>query len=166
MMKIYTRRGDQGMTDLYRAGRVSKTDTRVRACGWLDSLSAELGVVRSMLDEGDTWDLLIDVQRDLIQIGAFVSSGGQTDFPVSRVAMFERRIDEIDANLAPLKEFVLPGANPVEAGLHKARTVCRMAEIAVIEAKEALDDDGLTPAITYLNRLSDLLFVLARQEAG
>ena len=166
-MKVYTRRGDQGKTDLYKAGRVSKTDPRVEACGWLDTLSAELGMARALLrDREATKRLLVNLQKDLVEIGAFVSSGGQTAFPLQRVREMEDVIDGIDATLPPLQAFVLPGTGVLEAQLHRARTVCRTAEIRVVAANESLGNNAIAPAITYLNRLSDLLFVLARKEAG
>ena len=166
-MKVYTRRGDQGKTDLYKAGRVSKTDLRVEACGWLDTLSAELGMARALLkDREATKRLLTNLQKDLVEIGAFVSSGGQTAFPTQRVKEMETVIDGIDATLPPLRDFVLPGSSVLEAQLHRARTVCRMAEVKVVGANESLENDALVPAIIYLNRLSDLLFILARKEAG
>ena len=166
-MKVYTRRGDQGETDLYKAGRVSKTDLRVEACGWLDALSAELGMARALLRDREVYNrLLMNLQKDLIEIGAFVSSGGQTKFPVDRVREMENVIDSIEATQQPLKTFLIPGTSVMEAQLHRARTVCRMAEIRVVGANEALGNNALAPAIAYLNRMSDMLFVLARKEAG
>ena len=165
-MKVYTKRGDQGKTDLYKGGRVSKSDERVIACGWLDMLSSELGMARALLrDRKATKDLIMNIQKDLITIGAFVSSGGKTAFPTQRVREMEAVIDSVEAMLTPLKEFVLPGTNLMEAQLHRTRTVCRIAETKVVQANEDMGTDALLPAVTYLNRLSDLLFVLARKES-
>lgn len=164
-MKVYTRRGDQGQTDLYKGGRVAKNDPRVEACGWLDSLSTELGMAKALLHNRDaTARLLTNLQNDLIEIGAFTSSLGATPFPRQRVGEMEALIDNINATLPELKKFVIPGTNLLEAQLHRARTVCRTAERRVVQANQG-QDNPLGTVIIYLNRLSDLIFVLARKEA-
>ena len=161
-MKVYTKRGDQGETDLYKGGRVPKTDVRVEACGWIDALSVELGVIRAMVGNNASYKFFYDIQQDLIAMGAFVSSLGKTDFSIERVGVMERMIDKIEATLPELKEFVIPGATPLEAQLHRVRVTCRTAERRVLQAGQG---NNLGPAIVYLNRLSDLLFVMARKES-
>lgn len=164
-MKIYTKRGDNGQTDLYKGGRVTKDDPGIDACGWLDSLSAELGLTKVLFRNDEAMKhLLTDLQKDMIEIGAFVSSMGKTPFPAQRVEEMEVLIDKIDAKLPHLKDFVIPGANLLEAQLHRTRTVCRTAERRLVQANRG-PDNALNQAIIYLNRLSDLLFVLARKES-
>jgi len=164
-MKVYTRRGDAGQTDLYKGGRVSKDDPRIDACGCLDTLSAELGMIRALLRNREaTKQLIINLQHDLIEIGAFISSMGMSPFPGQRVSEMEILIDKISATLPEMKGFVIPGTNLTEAQLHRARTVCRAAERSVVRANHGTEN-ALGPVIIYLNRLSDLLFILARKEA-
>jgi len=166
-MTLYTRTGDAGDTSLYDGTRVSKADPRIDAVGHVDELNALLGVVRAIgVDAGlDGW--LARIQRDLFAVGARLADPAQriaarvekaamTDDDVARL---ERWIDEADGALPPLRRFVLPGGSPAAAALHHARTVCRRAERQVV----SLGVDAVAPGvIPYLNRLSDLLFALAR----
>ena len=166
-MKIYTRTGDAGETALFDGSRVSKADARVDAYGHVDELNAVLGQVRSTgVDPAlDAW--LEQLQRDLFALGALLAD------PASRIASrvtkatlgpddtarLERWIDEAEAELPALRRFVLPGGGPAAAALHLARTVCRRAERHIVGlGPDAVDADLLA----YVNRLSDLLFVLAR----
>jgi cob(I)alamin adenosyltransferase len=165
-MKIYTRTGDAGQTSLFDKTRVSKADSRVDAYGEVDELNAWLGFVRaSGLDE-DLDEPIVRIQRDLFALGAQLAdprdkiaervtkaSLGDED-----VARLETLIDWLETELPPLKRFILPGGSPVGAALHLARTVCRRAERRII----ALDPPVDPVLIRYVNRLSDLLFVLAR----
>jgi cob(I)alamin adenosyltransferase len=165
-MKIYTRTGDRGETGLIGA-RVSKAALRVAAYGEIDELSAVLGVVRARAD-GPMDALLRDVQRDLFAIGAQLAStrpaavarkrkAAVTSLKVRRI---ERAIDRHEADLPALTTFILPAGSPAGALLHVARAVCRRAERSVVALA---DRESVPPVIlAYLNRLSDLLFVLAR----
>lgn len=158
-MKIYTRTGDRGETSLFGGARVPKNDPRIEAYGTVDELNSLLGVVLAI--ESDVQ--LLAVQRDLFEIGAHLASPGTSRFTgvdSSRIEELERGIDAMEAELAPLKSFILPGGTPAAAQLHVARTVCRRAERLVVALHD--DDPATLSSITYLNRLSDYLFVAAR----
>ena len=168
-MKIYTRTGDQGETGLFGGGRVPKDHPRVAAYGDVDELNAVLGVARANAPGAAFDPLLEQVQRDLFSIGGYLATPdpakvaaalAKAELPAGRIAEFERTMDEADAELPPLRAFVLPAGTAHAAALHHARTVCRRAERSVVH----LAHDTLVPPllITYLNRLSDLLFTLAR----
>jgi cob(I)alamin adenosyltransferase len=165
-MKIYTRTGDAGQTSLFDKTRVSKADSRVDAYGEVDELNAWLGFVRAAGLDEDLDEPIVRIQRDLFALGAQLAdprdkiaervtkaSLGDED-----VARLEALIDWLETELPPLKRFILPGGSPVGAALHLARTVCRRAERRII----ALDPPVDPVLIRYVNRLSDLLFVLAR----
>jgi cob(I)alamin adenosyltransferase len=150
-MKIYTKTGDNGETGLCDGKRVKKTDPRVQACGDIDELSCVLGEFLVM----DENEFLVQVQKDLFNIGSILAKAKvDADFEVLRI---EEKIDEIENQLPTLTDFVLPGGNSKSAKLHTARAVCRRAERAVC----AIDSPN-KEILQYLNRLSDLLFVLAR----
>lgn len=169
-MKIYTRTGDGGETALFDGTRVQKSDARVATYGDVDELNAWLGVARSMLgDEPDgrprLSDIIERIQRDLFALGARLADPAHriadrvTKAAISEedVTRLERWIDTLEEELPPLRRFILPGGCPAGAALHVARTVCRRAERAMVAL------GGLEPELlTYINRLSDLLFVLAR----
>jgi cob(I)alamin adenosyltransferase len=168
-MKIYTRTGDQGDTGLFGGGRVSKDHPRVAAYGDVDELNSVLGTVRS-IPPLDFYDPLFEsIQRDLFSIGGQLAAPNpaavskaltKAALPADRVSEFEGVIDQAESELLPLRAFVLPAGTPKAAALHLARTVCRRAERSVVH----LAHDHEVPAvfIAYLNRLSDLLFTLAR----
>ncbi len=168
-MKIYTRTGDAGETGLFGGGRVPKDHPRVSAYGDVDELNAALGVARATAP-GDAHDALLEqVQRDLFSIGGYLATPdpvkvaaalAKAELPPERIEAFERAMDAMDAELPALRAFVLPAGTPQAAALHLARTICRRAERSVVH----LSHDAEIPAlfITYLNRLSDLLFTLAR----
>jgi cob(I)alamin adenosyltransferase len=167
-MKIYTRTGDSGQTGLFGGGRVSKTHPRVEAYGDVDELNAALGLARSIEMMPRVDEILVTLQRDLFAIGALLATPDRdkmkrqlekASIDERRIRELEQAIDDGDAELEPLRSFIVPGGTPKAAALHVARTVCRRAERRVI----ALDQDEM-PAIVvvYLNRLSDLLFTLAR----
>ncbi len=171
LTKIYTRAGDGGNTHLGDGSKVRKTDLRVEAIGAVDELNAILGVVISLCPEGELDRIGRQIQNDLFDVGADLCRPPITDeqdgdvlrLDAGKPDSLERWIDQFNAGLSPLRSFVLPGGTPVAAQLHHARTVCRRAERRVI----ALRDEGegvSTTVITYLNRLSDLLFVLAREK--
>jgi cob(I)alamin adenosyltransferase len=167
--KIYTRTGDRGETGLFGGGRVSKDHPRVSAYGDVDELNSAIGLARAAAPTDLADALLESVQRDLFAIGGHLATPDpervakaleKAHLSDARVAELEAAIDEADTELPPLKAFVLPGGSPKAAALHLARTVCRRAERSVIH----LSRDEEVPAgfVVYLNRLSDLLFALAR----
>jgi cob(I)alamin adenosyltransferase len=169
-VKLYTRRGDLGETDLIGAGRVSKDHPRVDAYGAVDELNASLGCAAALTAQADLRALLEEVQRALFTLGAYLATpeerhrapAGIRAPADAEVAGLEARIDALEGELAPLQRFVLPGGTPAAAACHVARTVCRRAERCVVSLGRA---EPLEPAaVRYLNRLSDLLFVLARVE--
>lgn len=172
-MRIYTRGGDQGQTSLFRGGRVPKSAPRVEACGSLDELNAWLGLIRAGLSDAllpeavrSQWSSFLGkIQGWLFEAGAVLATPdpqrAQVDpFPEEPTFELERTIDALDAGLPPLKAFILPGGSPLAAQIHVARTVARRAERAVV----ALHQEEPIPAsiLSFLNRLSDYLFVLAR----
>lgn len=168
-MKIYTRTGDQGQTSLFGGGRVTKDHLRVAAYGDVDELNAALGAVLACEPVELERPLLESVQRDLFAIGGQLASPKpdkvakalvKAALPADRVEALEAAIDRADGELAPLKAFVLPGGAMKAALLHVARTVCRRAERSVVTLDR--EDGVAAPILPYLNRLSDLLFVLAR----
>lgn len=176
-MKIYTRTGDRGETGLFGGRRVPKDDLRVDAYGEVDELNSVLGVAISRLDAAGEEEVsagLRRIQADLFTLGANLATpapedGGRRnsfipDLPAGRAEEMERWIDEAEGELEPLKTFILPGGTEAAAALHLARTVCRRAERRVVSlAREAHIEDAV---VVYLNRLSDLLFTLARLANG
>ena len=167
-MKIYTRTGDAGGTALFGGTRVSKADPRVAAYGEVDEVNACLGAVRAERElPVDVAEMLDRIQRDLFAIGARLADPADKIAPrVTKAAVgdadiqrLEQWIDRMEAELAPLRRFILPGGSRAGALLHLSRTVCRRAERAIV----ALGTDAVdAPLLAYVNRLSDLLFVLAR----
>jgi cob(I)alamin adenosyltransferase len=166
-VKIYTRTGDSGDTALFDGTRVLKCDGRVAAYGDLDELNAWLGLVVSQLDPGETASRLQQIQRDLFAVGSRLAdpshkiAGRVTKVAVSAadVARLEGWIDSYDAGLPPLRRFILAGGSPAGAALHVARTVCRRAERSMVQLGEDAFESEL---LQYVNRLSDLLFTMAR----
>ena len=168
-MKIYTRTGDGGETGLFGGGRVPKDHPRTTAYGDVDELNSTIGVVRATAPAELFDALLSEVQRDLFAIGGRLATPepekvaktiAKAALPPERAASFEGAMDEAERELAPLTAFVLPGGTPKAAALHVARTVCRRAERSVVSLAR---EDAVPPEIlVYLNRLSDLLFTLAR----
>jgi cob(I)alamin adenosyltransferase len=165
-VRIYTGGGDSGETGLFGGGRVSKDDLRVEAYGTIDELNAGLGAARAAGLPEDLDDLVERLQGRLFELGADLAT--PADAAASRVVRLgadapgelEGEIDRLDAKLEPLTAFILPGGHPGGAELHRARTVCRRAERRVVSlARNQEISEGIVP---YLNRLSDLLFVMAR----
>lgn len=167
-MKIYTRTGDSGQTGLFGGGRVPKTHPRVEAYGDVDELNAALGLARAIEMMPRVDEIIVSLQRDLFAIGALLATPDRdkmkrqlekASIDERRIRELEQAIDDGDAELEPLRAFIVPGGTPKAAALHVARTVCRRAERRVI----ALDQEEIPSiVIVYLNRLSDLLFTLAR----
>ena len=165
LTRIYTRGGDKGQTSLGDGSRVPKTDLRIAAYGTVDELNAQLGLVLAaeVADEFRPW--LEQVQNDLFDLGADLSVplGGERErlrVTPEQTARLEGWCDEVNERLEPLKSFVLPGGGEVAARLHVARTVCRRAEREAVALAES--QDVASEVLAYLNRLSDLLFILAR----
>ena len=168
-LKIYTKTGDQGTTALFGGGRVPKDDSRVEAYGDVDELNATLGLVCSIESMPRIDNVLTPIQRDLFAIGAILATPDlakmheqltKARIDSQRVHELELAIDACDAELEPLKSFILPGGTPKSSALHVARTVCRRAERRVVHLQHAIE---IPPQVViYLNRLSDLLFSLAR----
>ena len=165
-VKIYTRGGDRGETALFGGERVSKTHDRVQAFGDVDELNALLGTVTAELSPGDLRDWLVTIQSSLFDLGselatpksAKASAGPTVD--AQDIAALEGWIDALDGELPPLRSFILPGGTRAAALLHLARTVCRRAERSVVDL--ALETPVSDAVLAYLNRLSDLLFTMAR----
>lgn len=170
-MKIYTKTGDQGETKLYGGRKVPKHDARVEAYGTVDELNARLGLVLAFDPERELGTVgLEQVQEDLFAVGSILAAaepgkaleaGTIPQLSADRVTELEAWIDRLDEELEPLDAFILPGGSPVGAHLHDARTVCRRAERSITRLLP--DRPDLAEAIIpYINRLSDLLFTLAR----
>ena len=168
-MKVYTRRGDKGETDLAGGGRVSKDALRVEAYGAVDELNAALGL--AVVDaSSELLPPLEKIQHDLFEIGTVLATSPESRSSVLAAAgvsdddvdALEKSIDDAEADLPPLQNFILPGGCRVAAALHMARTVCRRAErrVVALDREEPLSG----PTLRYLNRLSDLLFTWARWE--
>ena len=164
LTRIYTRLGDGGETHLGDMSRVPKTHPRIEAYGTVDELNAQLGLALAtggVPERFAPW--LARVQNDLFDVGADISVPHGGDRERLRVApeqttWLEERCDEVNATLAPLKSFVIPGGGPAAAQLHVCRTVCRRAERRAIACGEEINAE----VVRYLNRLSDLLFILSR----
>jgi cob(I)alamin adenosyltransferase len=170
-VKIYTRTGDAGETGLFDGTRVLKSDPRVATYGDIDELNAWLGLARSMIPhEGELAEMLVQIQRDLFAVGARLADPShriaervsKIEITAAEVVRLERWIDMFDSMLPPLRRFILAGGSNAGAALHVARVVCRRAERAMV-ALRAADESAVDAALLiYVNRLSDLLFVMAR----
>ncbi len=165
-MKIYTKTGDKGDTSLFGGQRVPKDALRIEAYGTVDELNSVLGIVRSDNKENEIDSIIDRIQNDLFVLGADLATPrSQSGKSIKRIDAkdsrhLERTIDQLEVHLKSLKTFILPGGSTVAARLHFARTVCRRAERSVVRLSRNEDiGEGIT---IYLNRLSDLLFVLAR----
>jgi cob(I)alamin adenosyltransferase len=167
MAKIYTKRGDSGQTDLFGGGRVAKDHLRVEAYGSVDELNAVLGLCAATTPHEDLRAALHAIQARLFDLGSHLASTAPEHGrnPIEGPAgddieQLEAHIDSLEAELAPLKRFVLPGGTPASAAFHMARTVCRRAERRAVALHH--EEPLAEVALRYLNRLSDLLFVMAR----
>ncbi len=166
-MKIYTKTGDRGETGLFGGPRVRKDDARIEAYGTVDELNAALGVVRAAGPTVEVDRELERVQNDLFDVGAELatpdpSAHGIQTVTLEQIERLERYIDSLELTLGPLTAFILPGGGPAAAHLHLARCICRRAErrtVALCGLAKVSDQ-----VVIYLNRLSDLLFVMARVE--
>lgn len=167
-MKIYTKTGDDGTTGLFGGGRVSKGELRVEAYGTVDELNSLLGVVRTLTEDEELDSIIDELQNDLFVVGADLATPLRPEgdkayvqrLPTSAIDRLEGHIDACEEDLPPLRNFILPGGSPAAAHLHLARTICRRAERLVVRLATT---EPMTPSVLpYLNRLSDLLFVLGR----
>lgn len=161
LSKIYTRTGDDGTTGLANGERIDKTDARVEAFGNVDETNSTLGLLLAEPDlPPELQASLSRIQHELFEIGAELSLPGYRQIDAEHVSALEQDLDRLNDELPPLKEFVLPGGNRAAATCHLARTICRRAERSAWAACKLAE---LNPALLrYLNRLSDLLFVMAR----
>jgi cob(I)alamin adenosyltransferase len=172
--KIYTRGGDRGATSLASGARRRKDDIRVEAYGAIDETNAAIGVVRLAIEPRDkALDAMLErIQNDLFDLGAELATPHDPDTPIdpamrleilpSQVERLEREIDQLNADLAPLRSFVLPCGTAAAAHLHMARTICRRAERVMVTLMETEGETLSSVALAYVNRLSDFLFVASR----
>lgn len=163
-MKIYTKTGDDGITGLQGGQRVSKTNPRIMAYGNVDEINAILGIILAHDLEKENEELLTQIQNDLFLVGADLSnpdlSISQNRVSIEMIKFLEEKIDETENQLSPLTNFILPGGTTISSYLHLARAITRRAEIRIVDLtkNEKINDN----CGVYLNRLSDLFFVLAR----
>ena len=167
--RIYTRTGDDGTTSLGSGARRKKYDLRVAAYGTLDELNAVLGLARLHTAGNQAFDAALGrIQNDIFDVEADLSlaekgpGGARLTVTDVQVQWLESEIDKLNADLAPLKSFILPGGSALSAWLHLARTVCRRAERIMVELKDRPGEDVSAPSLKYVNRLSDYLFVAGR----
>lgn len=168
--RIYTRTGDDGTTGLVGNERRSKADARIEAIGSVDETNAAIGMARQLVAAADAFDAVLGrIQNDMFDLGADLATPAASEDPTAslritdaQTAWLESEIDRFNAELEPLRSFVIPGGSHLAASLHFARTLARRAERAVIRVIEISGEDVGDPVVRYLNRLSDLLFVLAR----
>jgi cob(I)alamin adenosyltransferase len=167
--RIYTRTGDEGTTSLGTGARRKKYDLRVEAYGTIDEANAVIGLVRlhtAGVRELDA--VLARIQNDLFDVEADLClaekgpDGARLTVTEAQVEWLEQQIDKLNADLAPLKSFILPGGSPASTFLHLARTVCRRAERIMVELKDQPGEQVSAPSLKYINRLSDYLFVAGR----
>ncbi len=162
-MKIYTKKGDAGQTQLWGGEKRSKDDPRIEVYGTVDELNSVLGMVQAQFPSGELQQILERVQRELFILGSELASTGQVSesfLQENVVHHLESEMDAWDRDLPPLTRFILPGGHVAAAQLHLARTVCRRAERALVSLQK---QESIRPvALQYLNRLSDWCFVLAR----
>lgn len=168
LSKIYTRTGDEGSTGLGDGSRVPKESLRIEACGAIDETNSALGVLLANELPEDVRFTLTEMQHDLFDLGGELAIPGTRMITAAQVARLETDLDRFNAPLPPLKEFILPGGGPAAAACHMARAICRRAERRTWSLARA---EAVAPeALKYLNRSSDLLFVLsrvlARRDAG
>lgn len=160
LSKIYTRTGDDGTTGLGDGSRTRKDSLRVESFGTVDELNSVIGLLIASIDDDHLRKILLDIQHDLFDLGGELCIPGTELIADRHTKRLEQELDALNKKLPPLKDFILPGGNPAAARAHLARTVCRRAERRVITL--ARHEPVNETVIRYLNRLSDLLFVIAR----
>ncbi len=163
LTRVITRTGDLGTTGMADGSRRGKNDSRVHCLGEVDELNASIGVAISLLEDGEVKQAMFAVQHDLFDIGAELCQPGKTLLGDEYVTGIEQIAERFNAALPALKEFILPGGTPAVAALQLARTVCRRVERRLVELNAAERINPVT--LQYINRLSDLLFILARAQA-
>ncbi|MCS6980137.1 MAG: cob(I)yrinic acid a,c-diamide adenosyltransferase [Flavobacteriales bacterium] len=170
-MKIYTRTGDKGSTQLFGGLRVPKHHLRIEAYGTVDELNSFVGWLRDQIQEEEMAGFLLKIQNELFVVGSLLAAQpGKNnlrlpELPGDAVTALERAMDQMEQSLEPLRYFILPGGHPLVSAAHICRTVCRRAERRVTALQEA-DPENVSPGILeYLNRLSDYFFMLARHLA-
>lgn len=161
LSKITTRTGDRGETGLGDGSRVAKSSPRVQALGDIDELNSAIGLIVAEEPPAEIAEALNEIQHDLFDLGGEVSIPGHTMLGEAQVERLEARIEAWNAELAPLREFILPGGTRAAAAAHLARTICRRAERSLVHLNEK--EKVNAPALRYLNRLSDLLFIAGRR---
>ena len=163
-MKIYTKTGDDGTTGLIGNKRVKKSNSRITSYGMVDELNASIGVILSSKIGKDIHDLLTQVQNDLFVVGADLANPdlkNKSNRVTSEMTTYlEKEIDRLEENLSPITYFILPGGDLVASQVHLARAICRRAEVNMVILSETDEVNNL--CLIYMNRLSDLLFVVAR----
>jgi cob(I)alamin adenosyltransferase len=173
--KIYTRTGDDGTTGLGTGERRKKYDLRIAAYGTTDEVNAAIGVARLYTADDTALDAALSrIQNDLFDVGADLCTPGQGKGPggarltvtANQVTWLESEIDRLNAELSPLRSFVLPGGSAAAAYLHLARTICRRAERLIAELKDEPGESATDEVLKYVNRLSDYLFVASRYANG
>lgn len=171
-MKIYTKRGDSGQTDLFGGDRVGKDELRVSAYGDVDELNSFVGVAAASGLDPELGETMQTIQSALFDLGSSLATpdpahrekSGIVGVTDEDIAALETLIDQLEAGLEPLQTFILPGGTPSAAAFHVARTVCRRAERAVVRLAGIAEESVEETSVRYLNRLSDALFVVARHE--
>jgi cob(I)alamin adenosyltransferase len=163
LSRVVTRTGDKGSTGMADGSRRAKNDARVHCLGEVDELNAQIGVVLSLLEDEAAQHTLFAIQHDLFDIGAELCQPGKQLITDDYVGALEQSVEVLNADLPSLKEFILPGGTPLVASIQYARTVCRRVERGLVELD---NQETLNPATCrYINRLSDLLFILGRSQA-
>ncbi|MEM7053243.1 MAG: cob(I)yrinic acid a,c-diamide adenosyltransferase [Pseudomonadota bacterium] len=163
LSKIYTRTGDDGTTGLGDGSRTQKDSLRVEAYGTIDELNSAIGVLIATLENDHLNEVLLDIQHDLFDLGGELCIPGTSMIGDGQIERLENELDQLNEHLPPLKDFILPGGSLAAAQAHLARTIGRRAERRVISL--ARQEEVNEAAIRYLNRLSDLMFVIARTTA-
>lgn len=169
-MKIYTKTGDKGMTSLIGGKRVAKNSARLESYGTIDELNSYLGMIRSLTGDEQLTGELVEIQSRLFDVGGNLATDPENaDIKVklgireSDIRLLEEAIDRMDAEVPPMKYFILPGGDQLSSFCHIARTVCRRAERRILDLAEEAQVDELV--LKYVNRLSDYLFILSRKVA-
>ena len=168
-MKIYTKTGDAGQTGLFGGQRVSKDDVRLEAYGTTDELNAFIGQLLSLVKDDEAIQMLLSVQNDIFVMGSMLSMPADQDFNIPKiteegVVKLEHEIDNMEAGLEPLKNFILPSGHEAVSACHVCRTIARRAERRVVSLEQIEEIDPIIKK--YLNRLSDYFFVLSRYVAA
>ena len=163
-MKIYTKTGDEGKTSLFDNSRVWKSDERIRSYGAVDELNSSIGIAISLELDHEIKDILIRIQNDLFIVGSDLANPNMSDKKIrttfEMIVFLEQKIDLLEPQLKPLTSFILPGGTLLASILHLSRTISRRAETHVVALSKT--EDISKEAVIYLNRLSDLMFILAR----